>query len=47
MNKPNGLTIIDYKNVHNILMGLDIGFSGGVSFKEKCMNIKFIMVKFV
>lgn len=37
MNKPNGLTIIDYKNVHDILMGLDIGdFPGvGKASKEK------------
>src|SRR5699024_7505943 len=25
MNKPNGLTVIDYNNVNEILMGLDIG----------------------
>ena len=25
MNKPNGLTVIDYNNVHEILMQLDIG----------------------
>ena len=25
MNKPNGLTVIDYNNVHEILMNLDIG----------------------
>ena len=37
MNKPNGLTVIDYKNVHEILMGLDIGdFPGvGKASKEK------------
>ena len=36
MNKPNGLTIIDYKNVHDILMGLDIGdFPGWVKLQKK------------
>ncbi|ATH59716.1 MULTISPECIES: DNA polymerase IV [Staphylococcus] len=37
MNKPNGLTVIDYNNVHEILMGLDIGdFPGvGKASKEK------------
>lgn len=37
MNKPNGLTVIDYDNVHKILMGLDIGdFPGvGKASKEK------------
>ncbi|MEB6321654.1 DNA polymerase IV [Staphylococcus xylosus] len=37
MNKPNGLTVIDYHNVHKILMGLDIGdFPGvGKASKEK------------
>lgn len=37
MNKPNGLTVIDYQNVHAILMKLDIGdFPGvGKASKEK------------
>ncbi len=37
MNKPNGLTVIDYNNVHEILMNLDIGdFPGvGKASKEK------------
>ncbi|ELV3410115.1 DNA polymerase IV [Staphylococcus pseudintermedius] len=37
MNKPNGLTVIDYQNVHDILMQLDIGdFPGiGKASKEK------------
>ena len=37
MNKPNGITVIDYKNVHDILMQLDIGdFPGvGKASKEK------------
>ncbi|MBM0867041.1 DNA polymerase IV [Staphylococcus auricularis] len=37
MNKPNALTIIDYNNVHDILMNLDIGdFPGvGKASKEK------------
>ncbi|MBO1222465.1 DNA polymerase IV [Staphylococcus nepalensis] len=37
MNKPNGLTVINYNNVHEILMGLDIGdFPGvGKASKEK------------
>ncbi len=37
MNKPNGLTVIDYRNVHKILMELDIGdFPGvGKASKEK------------
>ncbi|ARJ50163.1 DNA polymerase IV [Staphylococcus lutrae] len=37
MNKPNGLTIIDYQHVHDILMALDIGdFPGvGKASKEK------------
>lgn len=37
MNKPNGMTVIDYNNVHEILMDLDIGdFPGvGKASKEK------------
>lgn len=37
MNKPNGLTVIDYQNVHKILMNLEIGeFPGvGKASKEK------------
>ena len=37
MNKPNGMTVIDYENTHDILMGLDIGdFAGiGKASKEK------------
>lgn len=35
MNKPNGLTIIDYHNVHDILMGLDIGDFPGIGKATK------------
>ena len=35
MNKPNGLTVIDYRNVHDILMGLDIGDFPGVGKASK------------
>lgn len=35
MNKPNGLTVIDYHNVHNILMALDIGDFPGVGKVSK------------
>lgn len=44
MNKPNGLTVIDYRNVHDILMGLDIGdFPGvGKASKQKCIKKRFI-----
>ncbi|PNZ13059.1 DNA polymerase IV [Staphylococcus coagulans] len=35
MNKPNGLTVIDYDNVHDILMGLDIGDFPGVGKASK------------
>lgn len=35
MNKPNGLTVIDYRNVHEILMGLDIGDFPGVGKASK------------
>ncbi|MBI5974741.1 DNA polymerase IV [Staphylococcus canis] len=35
MNKPNGLTIIDYNNVHDILMQLDIGDFPGVGKASK------------
>ena len=47
MNKPNGLTVIDYNNVHEILMNLDIGdFPGvGKASKEKCMNMIYLMDK--
>ncbi|MCG3402659.1 DNA polymerase IV [Staphylococcus massiliensis] len=35
MNKPNGLTIIDYNHVHEILMNLDIGDFPGVGSRSK------------
>ncbi|MEJ7220318.1 DNA polymerase IV [Staphylococcus gallinarum] len=35
MNKPNGLTVIDYNNVHEILMNLDIGDFPGVGKVSK------------
>lgn len=35
MNKPNALTIIDYNNVHEILMNLDIGEFPGVGKASK------------
>ncbi|MCZ2500005.1 DNA polymerase IV, partial [Xylophilus sp. Kf1] len=35
MNKPNGLTVIDYNNVHEILMQLDIGDFPGVGKASK------------
>lgn len=35
MNKPNGLTVIDYQNVHSILMALDIGDFPGVGKASK------------
>lgn len=35
MNKPNGLTVIDYNNVHEILMELDIGGFPGVGKASK------------
>lgn len=35
MNKPNGLTVIDYHNVHKILMELDIGDFPGVGKASK------------
>lgn len=35
MNKPNGLTVIDYNNVHEILMQLDIGDFPGVGKVSK------------
>ena len=47
MNKPNGLTVIDYNNVHDILMGLDIGEFQVLEkhLKKSCMIIKFLTVK--
>ena len=30
MNKPNGMMVIHYQNVHDILMNLDIGDFPGV-----------------
>ena len=30
MNKPNGMKVIDYNNVNDILMNLDIGDFPGV-----------------
>lgn len=39
MNKPNGMTVIDYENVHKILMALDIGdFPGVGKASEKIMH---------
>lgn len=35
MNKPNGITVIDYNNVHDILMNLDIGDFPGVGKASK------------
>ena len=35
MNKPNGMTVIDYQNVHEILMHLDIGDFPGVGKASK------------
>lgn len=35
MNKPNALTVIDYNNVHDILMDLDIGDFPGVGKASK------------
>ncbi|MDS3986030.1 DNA polymerase IV [Staphylococcus capitis] len=35
MNKPNGMTVIDYQNVHEILMNLDIGEFPGVGKASK------------
>ncbi len=35
MNKPDGLTVIDYQNVHDILMTLDIGDFPGVGKASK------------
>ncbi|WP_349420709.1 DNA polymerase IV [Staphylococcus felis] len=35
MNKPNGLTVIDYANAHDILMKLDIGDFPGVGKASK------------
>lgn len=35
MNKPNGLTVITYDNVHDILMALDIGDFPGVGRASK------------
>ncbi|MGV3042379.1 DNA polymerase IV [Staphylococcus rostri] len=35
MNKPNGLTVITYQNVHEILMSLDIGDFPGVGKVSK------------
>src|SRR5699024_1726729 len=42
INKPSGTTIIDYKNVHNILMELDIGDFPGVGkvTEEKMHRLK-------
>ena len=47
MNKPNGMTVIDYENVHKILMALDIGdFPGvGKASEKLCISMVFIMVK--
>ncbi len=39
MNKPDGMTVIDYQNVHDILMTLDIGdFPGIVKTYKKVMH---------
>ncbi|EHJ07838.1 DNA polymerase IV [Staphylococcus simiae] len=35
MNKPNGMTVIDYNNVHDIIMSLDIGDFPGVGKASK------------
>lgn len=35
MNKPDGMTVIDYRNVHDILMALDIGDFPGVGKASK------------
>uniref|UniRef100_UPI000AC386B4 pyridoxal-phosphate dependent enzyme n=1 Tax=Staphylococcus aureus TaxID=1280 RepID=UPI000AC386B4 len=35
MNKPDGMTVIDYRNVHDILMTLDIGDFPGVGKASK------------
>lgn len=35
MNKPDGMTVIDYQNVHDILMTLDIGDFPGVGKASK------------
>lgn len=42
MNKPSGTTVIDYKNVHHILMELDIGDFPGVGkvTEEKMHRLK-------
>ncbi len=47
MNKPDGMTVIDYQNVHDILMTLDIGdFPGvGKASKKKCMIMVFLTVE--
>lgn len=47
MNKPNGMMVIHYQNVHDILMNLDIGDFPGVEkfLKKSCMNMIFILVK--
>ena len=40
MNKPNGMKVIDYNNVNDILMNLDIGdFPGvGKASKKSCIT---------
>ncbi len=35
MNKPDGMTVIDYQNVRDILMTLDIGDFPGVGKASK------------
>lgn len=35
MNKPNGMKVIDYNNVNDILMNLDIGDFPGVGKGRK------------
>ena len=38
MNKPNGMMVIHYQNVHDILMNLDIGDFPGVEKLLKIMH---------
>ena len=47
MNKPNGMKVIDYNNVNDILMNLDIGdFPVWVKRRKKsCITMIFIQVK--
>lgn len=47
MNKPNGMKVIDYNNVNDILMNLDIGdFPGvGKASKKSCITMIYIQVK--